>query len=42
MPTRVRFDRFYSYAELQETLEAWAGEFPGPLDFTWPPRATAL
>jgi hypothetical protein len=29
--TRVRFDRFYTCAELQETLEAWAGEFPGLL-----------
>jgi hypothetical protein len=29
--TRVRFDRFYTYAELQQTLEAWAGEFPGLL-----------
>ena len=26
---RVRFDRFYTYAELTETLEAWASEFPG-------------
>jgi murein tripeptide amidase MpaA len=25
---RVRFDRFYTYAELSETLEAWATEFP--------------
>ena len=25
---RVRFDRFYSYAELTETLEAWATAFP--------------
>jgi hypothetical protein len=25
---RVRFDRFYTYAELTETLEAWASEFP--------------
>jgi Zinc carboxypeptidase len=25
---RVRFDRFYTYAELTQTLEAWAGEFP--------------
>ncbi|MDH5280866.1 MAG: M14 family zinc carboxypeptidase, partial [Thermoleophilia bacterium] len=25
---RVRFDRFYSYAELSETLAAWATEFP--------------
>ena len=25
---RVRFDRFYTYAELTETLEAWAAEFP--------------
>jgi murein tripeptide amidase MpaA len=26
--TRVRFDRFYSYADLNETLAAWASEFP--------------
>jgi murein tripeptide amidase MpaA len=26
---RVRFDRFYTYADLTETLEAWAGTFPG-------------
>jgi murein tripeptide amidase MpaA len=25
---RVRFDLFYGYAELVETLEAWAAEFP--------------
>jgi len=25
---RVRFDRFYTYEELTETLEAWASEFP--------------
>jgi murein tripeptide amidase MpaA len=25
---RVRFDRFYTYAELTETLEAWASEHP--------------
>jgi murein tripeptide amidase MpaA len=25
---RVRFDRFYTYAELTETLDAWAAEFP--------------
>ena len=25
---RVRFDRFYTYAELTETLEAWAAEHP--------------
>ena len=25
---RVRFDRFYTYAELTETLEAWASAFP--------------
>ena len=25
---RVQFERFYSYAELTETLEAWASEFP--------------
>ena len=29
MPTRVRFDRFYTYAALNETLDAWAAEFPG-------------
>jgi len=28
VPTRVRFDRFYTYAELTETLEAWVAEFP--------------
>jgi len=28
---RVRFDRFYTYAELTETLEAWASEFPNLL-----------
>jgi len=28
---RVRFDRFYTYAELQETLDAWAEAFPGLL-----------
>jgi murein tripeptide amidase MpaA len=27
--TRVRFDRFYTYADLTETLDAWASEFPG-------------
>jgi hypothetical protein len=26
---RVRFDRFYTYAELTETLDAWAAAFPG-------------
>jgi Zinc carboxypeptidase len=26
---RVRFDRFYTYAELTETLDAWAAEFRG-------------
>ncbi len=26
---RVRFDCFYTYAELTETLEAWMSEFPG-------------
>jgi hypothetical protein len=26
---RVRFDRFYTYAELEETLAAWVDEFPG-------------
>jgi murein tripeptide amidase MpaA len=25
---RVRFDRFYTYADLTETLDAWASEFP--------------
>jgi len=25
---RVQFERFYSYAELTETLDAWAAEFP--------------
>jgi hypothetical protein len=25
---RVRFDRFYTYAELEETLEAWAADHP--------------
>ena len=25
---RVQFDRFYTYAELTETLEAWAAEHP--------------
>ncbi len=25
---RARFDRFYTYAALKETLEAWASEFP--------------
>jgi murein tripeptide amidase MpaA len=28
---RVRFDRFYTYAELTETLEAWAKELPSLL-----------
>ena len=28
---RVRFDRFYTYAELTSTLEAWAEAFPGLL-----------
>jgi murein tripeptide amidase MpaA len=28
---RVRFDRFYTYAALQELLEAWAAEFPSLL-----------
>ncbi len=28
---RVRFDRFYRYEELTETLEAWAAEFPSLL-----------
>lgn len=28
---RVRYDRFYDYAELTETLEAWAAEFPSLL-----------
>ena len=26
---RVQFDRFYTYAELNETLEAWAAEHSG-------------
>ncbi len=30
---RVRFDRFYTYAELTETLEAWAAEFPSHFAF---------
>ena len=25
---RVQFDRFYTYAELTETLDAWAAEHP--------------
>jgi murein tripeptide amidase MpaA len=25
---RVSFDRFYSYADVRETLDAWAAEFP--------------
>ena len=29
MPTRVRFDRWYTYAELTETIEAWASEHHG-------------
>jgi hypothetical protein len=29
VPTRVRFDRFYTYGELNDTLEAWAAEFRG-------------
>lgn len=29
MSTRVRFDRFYTYADLQGTLVAWVTEFPG-------------
>lgn len=28
MPTRVRFDRFYTNSDLTETLDAWAAEFP--------------
>ncbi len=28
---RVRYDRFYDYAELTETLEAWAAELPSLL-----------
>ncbi len=27
-PMRVQFDRFYTYAELTKTLEAWAAEHP--------------
>ena len=30
---RVRFDSFYTYAELTETLEAWASEFPSRFAF---------
>ena len=30
---RVRFDRFYTYAELTETLEAWAAAFPTQFSF---------
>ena len=30
---RVRFDRFYTYAELTETLEAWASDFPALFGF---------
>ena len=30
---RVQFDRFYTYAELTETLEAWASEFPSKFAF---------
>jgi hypothetical protein len=30
---RVRFDRFYTYAELTETLEAWAAGFPGRFSY---------
>ena len=26
---RVQFDHFYTYAELTETLDAWAAAFPG-------------
>jgi murein tripeptide amidase MpaA len=26
--TRVRFDRFYTYAAMKETLDAWVSEFP--------------
>ena len=29
---RVRFDRFYTYAELTETLETWAEAFPALLE----------
>jgi hypothetical protein len=29
VPTRVRFDRFYTYAELTETIEAWGSEHHG-------------
>ena len=28
MATRVRYDRFYTYTEIVETLDAWAEEFP--------------
>src|SRR5262249_11200512 len=30
---RVRFDGFYTYAELTDTLEAWASEFPSLFRF---------
>ncbi len=30
---RVRFDRFYTYAELTETLEAWATEHPSRFSY---------
>jgi murein tripeptide amidase MpaA len=29
VPTRVRFDRFYTHADIKETLDAWASEFQG-------------
>jgi murein tripeptide amidase MpaA len=29
VPTRVRFDRFYTYSELNDTLEAWTSEHHG-------------
>jgi murein tripeptide amidase MpaA len=29
MSERVRFDRFYTYADLTATLDAWASELPG-------------
>jgi hypothetical protein len=31
---RIRFDRFYTYAELTETLEAWASDHPSLVSVT--------
>lgn len=31
---RIRFNRFYTYAELTETLDAWAAAFPGLISLT--------